>query len=139
MMKSLQPTTQKRRGVTTVEFAIVAPILFLMVFAGFEFSRANLLVNTAHIAAVEGARRGIIPGATASECIQAAQDELDIIGVKVSNVTVSPNPLTRDDTEVTVNVSVPMTGQNGFAVPRFFLGKTLQTNATLLRETPSFN
>ena len=52
-----------RRGATTVEFAMTAPVLFLFLFAAMEFSRYNMVSQTATNAAFEGARQCIVPGA----------------------------------------------------------------------------
>ncbi len=51
----------------TVEFAICFPLLLLFFFAAFEFCRANMIRQTADNAAYEGARRAIVPGATAED------------------------------------------------------------------------
>ena len=123
-----------RNGATTVELAIVLPVLFLFTFAGIEFARANQLRNTAENAAYEGARRGIVPGATASECETAAQDMLDLVGVPSATVTVQPDPFLDTTDEVTVTVQIPMTAANGYMTPGFFLGKTLTASITVQRE-----
>ncbi|MEM6654399.1 MAG: TadE family protein [Planctomycetota bacterium] len=129
---------QPRRGTTAVEFAMIAPVFFLFVFGAIEFSRVNMVLHTCRIAAVEGARRGVIPGADAKECEQAALDELAIIGISASEVEVQPNPIKRADPSVTVTVRAPVTLENGFAIPKFFLGKTIETSATFQRESPGF-
>ena len=54
-----------RAGATAVEFAIVAPIFFLIMLASFEFSRLNVIRHTADNAAYEAARHAMVPGATA--------------------------------------------------------------------------
>ena len=70
----------ERRGTTTVEFALTAPIVFFLLMGAIELSRANMLRHTTVVAATEGARNGIIPGATSAECHQAAVNELDASG-----------------------------------------------------------
>ena len=59
--------TGARRGATTVEVAMILPVLFLFIFASFEFSRLNMLKHLAGAAAYEGAREGIVIGATADD------------------------------------------------------------------------
>ena len=44
----------RQRGITTVEFAIVAPVLFMVMFGVIEFGRALFVAN----ALVESTRRG---------------------------------------------------------------------------------
>jgi len=121
----------RRRGVTTVEFALVLPMLLLIVFGAFEFSRANMLRNSIENAAFEGVRRGIIPGATASEAQTAAQDLLDILRINDSAITISPATIDDNTESVTVTVSAPMTMANHYVMPKFFLGKTLTASITL--------
>jgi Flp pilus assembly protein TadG len=123
-----------RYGATTVEFALTAPILFLLVFGAIEFSRANMLVHTASIAATEAARRSIIPGATAADCQRAAQAELGALGISESTVEIDPPEINDDTTQVTVNLSVPLTMRNGYVLPRIFLGKQVAKSVTLQRE-----
>jgi len=125
----------KRRGATAVEFALAAPILFLFVFASVEFARANMIFNTIENAAYEGARRGVVPGATEPDCKAATQTLLDIVGIKNSTVTVDPTTINESTESVTVTVDVPMTVSNGYVASHFFLGKTLSVSITLPRES----
>ncbi|MCA9068552.1 MAG: pilus assembly protein, partial [Planctomycetaceae bacterium] len=37
--------TNSRPGVTVVEFALVAPLLFLVIFGAIEFSQVNMIRN----------------------------------------------------------------------------------------------
>ncbi len=124
-----------RRGAVTVEFAIAAPVLFLFVFAGVEFSRVNMIRNTIENAAYEGARRGVLPGATAANCEAVTQDLLDRIGVTDSTITVTPPVILADTQDLTVTVEVPMTMDNGYITPKYYLGTTLRASVTLPRET----
>ena len=125
---------QNRSGATAVEFAIVLPILVLFTLGAIEFSRANMLRNSIENAAFEGARRGIVPGASSVQATAAAQDLLDILRIKDSTITVAPSNINRDTEEVTVTVSTPMSRANHFMTPRFLLGKTLRASVTLTCE-----
>jgi len=120
-----------RRGATTVEFAVVLPMLILFVFAALEFSRANMLRNTIENAAFEGARIGIVPGASATDVEAAAQNLLDMLRINDSTITVSPTPIDATTTAVTVTVSAPMSIANNYVTPKFFLGNTLTASITL--------
>jgi Flp pilus assembly protein TadG len=124
----------ERRGTTTVEFALTAPILFLLLMGSIEFSRANMLRHTAVVAATEGARRSIIPGATAAECRQAVVSELATVGFTSADVAIVPAVINADTAQVTVNVSVPLSGANGFVLPRFLTGARIDKSVTLQRE-----
>ena len=130
MTRSRKP----RRGAVTVEFAVAFPILLLFTFAGIEFSRVNMIRNTAINAAYEGARKGIVPGATSSECEQAAIQLLDFVDISGGSAVVSPSNIQPKTESVTVTVTVPITSANSFITPQYFMGRTITTSVTLPRE-----
>ena len=121
------------RGATTVEFALTAPILFFFIFAALEFSRAHMIYHTCENAAYEGARRGIVPGATQQNVIDTTHSILNSVSVTGLMITVTPTNITSDTTEVTVVISVPI-DSNSWVTPLFFLGKTASVTCTLQRE-----
>lgn len=122
-----------RRGVVTAEFAICAPILFLIFFAALEFSRVNMIRQTVENAVYEGSRRGIVPGATANDCRVAAQNVLNTVRVSGATINVTPPAITQDTAQVTVSVTVPV-NNNSWVAPLFFKNKTLTNSMTLRRE-----
>jgi len=121
-----------RHGAAAVEFALTAPLFFLFLFAGMEFSRANILRNLCDNAALEGARAGVVPGATADRCIATANRSLEILGVRNATVEVEPDLLTPSTRELTVRVTIPMS-DNALPMSQFVLGHTLEREATLKR------
>jgi len=110
-----------RTGATTVELALVLPVLFLVVFGAFEFSRLNMLKHLASVAAYEGAREGIIIGATAADVETQVNGILAAGGIIDATVTTTPATLTATTTEVQVNVSIPVDG-NFWVLPRYASG-----------------
>ena len=50
--------------------------MFLFMFAGMEFSRANMIRNVIENAAFEGARQGVVPGADAADCAPPPSNNL---------------------------------------------------------------
>ncbi len=122
-----------RRGATTVEFALTAPIFFLFLLAAFEFGWMNVLRHTADNAAYEAARTAMVPGATAAEAKSKANSVLGIVGTRGAVVTISPATLDPTTKQVTVAVDVPM-NQNGLILPRFTANKTLHCVSTLRTE-----
>ena len=96
-----------RRGVVAVEFAMTAPLLFLMLYAALELGHANMTFNAVEAACYEGARVGIVPGASAAECQAAAQRILTISKIRGANVTVTPANLNTSTQSVQVRVTVP--------------------------------
>jgi Flp pilus assembly protein TadG len=123
-----------RRGAAAVEFAIVAPVLFLFLFASIEFARLNMLRNSIENAAYEGARRGIVPGATTDDVTAESLRVLREIGIKNGQVSVSPNVITATTTDLTVTVNVPLNGTQWlFCVSR--KGTVLSRSVALKRES----
>ena len=122
-----------RRGAATVEFAITAPIVFLLFFAAFDFCRLSMITHTAEQAAYEGARRGAIPGATALQAQQEAESELARIGIQQASVAVSPSEILSSTERVTVTVRIPLAA-NGWVSPRVLNNSYITRSCTLTRE-----
>lgn len=129
--KLFRNSPRLRAGVAAVEFAIVAPLFFLLVLASLEFGRMNIIRHTADQAAYEAARHAMVPGATAAEARAKANSLLNIVGARGATVTV----IGPTDDEVTVNVAVPM-NQNGWISPRFSKDRTIRATSTLKTERP---
>ena len=124
----------KRRGAVTVEMAIAIPILFLFVFASLEFCGMNNLRHTIDNAAYEGARRGIVPGATTADVITEVNQILAIVNAQNVTVDVVPATITDETEELTVTVRVPVRG-NGWTGPLIFnAGAVLEGECRMLRE-----
>ena len=70
-----------RRGVSAVEFAIVAPVLFLFVAGIFEFGRAMMVESLLANAAQRGARVGVLNGAQNSDVSTAVNSDLATGGI----------------------------------------------------------
>ena len=126
-------TPTSRRGATVVEFAVVAPVFFLLLFAGIEFGTLSTIRATSHNAAYEGARKLVIPGADVAIGIAEAERIMGIIGVDNLTVTVTPNVITNNTREVTVNISIPY-DDNAVFVPMFTGGLTINSSTTLATE-----
>ncbi|TWU50508.1 TadE-like protein [Rubripirellula tenax] len=117
-----------------MEMALVIPIIFGLLFAAIDFSRAQNVRNTAALAAYEGAREGILPGRTASGIQQVVQANIDTLGIVDAVITVTPTTITPRTSEITVVVTTPM-DSNLYAYSKFFAGKTITTTCTLARES----
>jgi Flp pilus assembly protein TadG len=104
----------KRKGAATVEFALVAPVLFLFIFAIFEFGRAFMVMDLLSDAARVGGREGAVQGLSSSTITTDVQNRLSGQGVNNSSVTVEVNGAAGDPStassgdEITVIVTVPV-------------------------------
>jgi Flp pilus assembly protein TadG len=121
------------RGAAAVEFAIVAPIFFVLVIAAFEFGRLNVIRHTADNAAYEAARHAMVPGATAVEAVDKAGSILRIVGTRGAKISINPPLLGPEVDQVTVTVDVPL-AQNGWIAPRFTRNTTIRATSTLRTE-----
>jgi Flp pilus assembly protein TadG len=123
----------RRRGAVTVEMAITLPLMFLVVFASVEFGRMNMMRHTVDNAAYEGARKAIVPGATAAQAEAEARRIMATIGSRGVAVTVTPATIDLDTRQVNVRVTVNA-DQNGFIANTFFRGRQLTGSVTMNRE-----
>lgn len=125
--------SNRRRGATAVEFAIVAPVFFLVMLAMIEFARLNVLRNTADNAAYEAARVAMVPGATTAQATAEAQRLLNVVGARGARITLDPPTITSATESITVSIDLPL-DQNGWVFPRFTASRTLSSQATLRTE-----
>lgn len=121
--------TAYRRGALTVEFAIIAPVIFLLFLGGLEMTSLNFVRQTAGNASYEGARKVIIPGGTAAQAQTEALRLMNSLGVG-NGASVA---VTETTEQVTVTVSVPA-ANNSWGLVRFCGGLTLRQSCTLTRE-----
>jgi Flp pilus assembly protein TadG len=132
---AISPRNRTRAGATLVEFAVVLPVVMLFFAAMVETSRALLLRHTADTAAYEGARSGMVPGATTEQARQAAQALLDAAGLRRTSVSVTPEELTEESSLITVHVEVPVTS-NSWIAPVWFTRGSVVSEVTLFCERP---
>ena len=122
-----------RQGATAVEFAIASSLAFMLFFAALEFCRIAMFRHTVEHALYEGARAGIVPGATASEVTNKTQEILRRIGINHAAVDVTPAAI--DNTTREVSVRVRMALDRGLFAPAFyFVGKSLDRTLVMQRE-----
>lgn len=126
-----------RRGATAVEFAIVAPILFLLVLGMIEFGRATMVQALLNQSAAEGCRVGIMEGATATDVQGRVRAYLPTINASKVTIAVSPaNPAAMEtaDEKLTVTVTVAYKDVGWLPVPQWLGGKTLTGSASMAAE-----
>ena len=122
-----------RRGAVVVEMALCLPLLFFFFLTALEFSRVNMIRQTVENAVYEGSRRGVVPGATADDCRNAAQAVLNSVSANDADIDVEPTVLNDDVNEVTVSIEVPI-NSNSWVVPFFFQDRVITSEMTLRKE-----
>lgn len=100
-----ESTGARRNGVTAVEFAMVAPIVFLFVFTIFELSRIMMLSGNVNTALLSGARHSTLDGSTPAEVEELIRSELRNFGISSAEINISPFEL---NTPVQIDVQVPV-------------------------------
>ena len=125
---------KRSQGVITVEVALCLPILLAMLFGSYELARANMMLHSTESAAYEGARVGIIPGATPESVRESVGSVLRTIAVTQFDVTIRPDVITNQTETIEVEVTVPF--RENLAIPVFFIrDPTFVGTCTLRRET----
>ena len=130
-------TISRRRGASAVEFAVVAPIFFMVVLGIIEFGRMAMVQQVITNAAREGARIAVLDGATAGKVQSRVEDYLRSGTIKVGNVKVSPDPPDSAGygEPVSVTVTVLFNEVSWLPTPFMLGGITLQAEAVMRRET----
>lgn len=132
-----RPAT-RRKAAAIVEFAVVAPVLFLLVFGMLEFSRLMMVEQILGNASREGARKAALPGTTQSDVTTAVNSYLSGSGITGATVSVTPDPASAaSGAAVTVNVQVPFAKVSWLPQP-VFLG-TAKVNASVVMRKESNN
>lgn len=100
--------TRTRRGVTTVETAVVLPVLLIVVFGFIEVTRCFTAYNAAQVAALDGARALALPTANAEKIQRNVLTTLTELGYDPSNITISISPevILNTTNEVSINVGI---------------------------------
>ena len=124
---------KRSRGAVTVEVALCLPILLAILMGSYELARANMILHSTESAAYEGARVGIIPGATPEGVRAAVGRILGSVGVTTFQVEVNPTVITEQDEDIEVIVTVPVS--DNLRLPTFFLqDPTFTGTCSLKRE-----
>lgn len=131
-LSSTVPRRDCRRGVTTVEVAMMFPVVLTFFMASIEFGRLNMVRNSADNAAYEGAREGMLPGGTPRKMRQAARRIIRAAGVENTNIIITPSVINDDTEQVTVTVRVRM-NRNKWGFMNFTSGR-IERTCTLTRE-----
>jgi len=132
-MKMRRNNSNSRTGAAAVEFALTLPLLLLLLFGGYELSRANMMMHTAESAAYEGARLGIVPGASADSVREETQRVLNTIGLSNTTINIEPANLAEASEQIAVTVQFSF-ADNTFFVPQFMDAQPFVRTCRLIRE-----
>jgi hypothetical protein len=127
----------RRRGSATVELAVVAPVIFLLIFAAVEFGRLLMAMHGLEEAAREGCRKAVLANSTATDVQDTVDTRLATFGISGYTLTTDPDPLSNacQFEPVTVKIVVPYTGVSWLPTPRFLNSIQLNASCTLSQES----
>ncbi len=132
-----------RTGAAAVEFAVVAPAVFAIIWIAFEFTRMTMIQELADIATYEAARNVMVPGAKVAEAHAETSKYLKFLGTRNATVTVTPFQGETPQTEINdytsrvhVAVSIPCRS-NTLLLSRFFGDRNITSDTTLTFESYS--
>ena len=128
---------KKRRGASVVEFAIVAPVFFILVFGMIEYGRMVMVQQVLTNATREGARRAVLDGATTDDIETVVEDYLTNSSISGGTVTVSPDPPSSAGSgdPVTVTVNIGFDEVSWLPSPFFLGGRTMTAQSVMRRES----
>jgi Flp pilus assembly protein TadG len=128
----------KRWGAAAVEFAIVAPIFLLFIFAMVEFGRMMMVQQIIVQTARDGARHAIVNGSTVETTRDLVEQQLtdNTVTVERDAITVDPNPATAAaGDQITVTVTIPFGDVTWLPGGSLLNRVDLQASTTMRRET----
>lgn len=137
MLLGARRRSKKRRsGQVAVEFAMVAPIIFLFTFAAIEFGRALLALHCMEGAAHDACRVGVVEGATADDVEAMCTARLRTGGISEFQATMTPSSLSAAQQwdPVTVSITTTYGDISWLPVPDYLGDIQLSATCTLPRE-----
>jgi Flp pilus assembly protein TadG len=141
MQRTIRSATARRvrdrRGAAAVEFALVAPLLFMLVLGMMEFGRMLMVQQVLTNGAREGARKAVLPGVTDADVRTAIDSYMSNTGISGHTRLISPSCTTAAaGTPLTITVSLPYSNVSWLPLGtlRWLQGKTLTASVEMRKE-----
>jgi Flp pilus assembly protein TadG len=126
---------KRRRGLAAVEFAVCLPVLVLVIVGSIEACTMVFLKESLTVAAYEGSRTALQPGATVDDVTGRCEEVLAERGVDGGSVDVTPSNIGGTAAGETIQVSVSAPCEENGVVPVWFYGDaTLTGNSFVMKE-----
>ncbi len=132
-----RPFSRRRagRGVAAAELAVCLPVVVLLVIATVEACSAVFLKQSLTVAAYEGVRTAIVPGATSTSVEATCNQILTDRRVKGATVTVSPSNIASLNPGDYVDVTITAPCASNSVVPlNFYRGRNMTAKASMMIE-----
>jgi TadE-like protein len=127
---------RNRRAAAAVEFALVAPVFFLLVLGMIEYGRMVMVQQVLTNASREGARAAVLDGAKWNEVEALVTSYLQSGSISGATCTKPSNFDTAEFGDpITITVSVPFNQVSWLPSPMYLGGKTLSATTIMRRES----
>jgi Flp pilus assembly protein TadG len=128
-------TRRSGRGVAAAELAVCLPVVVLLVIATLEACSAVFLKQSLTVAAYEGVRTAIVPGATTTSVTTSCNQILKDRRINGAKVTISPSNISvlKPGDYVDVTVTAPCSS-NSVVPVNFYRGKNMTAKASMMIE-----
>lgn len=123
------------RGAAAVELAVIAPVLFTILFGIIEFGWMFAVKNSMVNAAREGARLGALQGSDYDDIVERVDSALAPLGLD-AEVTYNIVEATVEDPFVRVTLRVPQSEVSliGNFFAHLFAGRQIEATASMRKE-----
>ena len=124
-----------RRGAAVAELAVCLPLIVLLVIGTVEACTMIFLKQSLTIAAYEGGRTALVPGATNGDVTAECQQVVNDRGVQGGTIAVTPADITAaaPGTYLQIDVSAQC-DTNSMLGNWFYAGKTLNGHVEVMKE-----
>ena len=128
-------TLKSRSGATAVEFAIVLPIIILLLASSLEIGHAFNILSALQNAAREGARHSVVSTATTNSVTEICQQSLTTCGITNPVVSVSPDPANAESgTMIRVTVTASYAENSLMSLSKYFNDRHLSASVAMRKE-----
>lgn len=126
---------RRRRGFSTVEFAVCLPVMFLLIFGAIEASSFIFLKQSLHVAAYEGARSAMRTGVCNDNVYESVCNILDSRNVKEFVVSFPNGNVSDAETgdEIVIEVTAP-TAANSPLTGQFVINREVTARVVMMKE-----
>lgn len=128
-----------RAAAATVEFAVVAPVFFVLVLGMLEVGRGLMVQHLLLNAARQGCRTGILPGNGNTQISSVVADTLSPASITAQSVSVTVNGASADAStansgdDLNVTLTVPIASVTWVPVSSFLSG-SISAECTLRKQ-----
>jgi len=126
------PKRSVRQGATAVEFALVVPIVFLVLFSAFDLLSAFSVYSAADQGLYLAVRKGTLPGAGDQQLLEEIEAEVQRLNLEIEKMDIGVNQFENADF-VEVAVSIPLE-KTSWLAPMFIRDKAINMKYSRPRE-----